>query len=225
MKVGNMAYTGPADLPGIIPVFPLPGALLLPRADMPLNIFEPRYVAMVDAALAGDRVIGMIQPVSGRVACARGPGLCTVGCAGRITSIAETGDGRYMLTLTGVSRFRIVEELPAATSFRQCRVTAGPYAADFAECASDPEIDRASVMKTFRAYLVAHNLDADWVSVDRASNELLVNTLAMMAPFGVAEKQALLEAPNLRARAETLVALTEMTLAREAAGGTSTTLQ
>jgi Lon protease-like protein len=121
-----------------------------------------------------------------------------------------------------VSRFRIVDEISAETAFRQCRITAAPFAADFAECASDPEIDRASVLKTFRAYLAAHKLDADWVSVDRASNEVLVNTLAMMAPFGVAEKQALLEAPDLRARAETLVALTEMTLAREALGGSDT---
>ena len=213
MKAGNTIYRGPADLPSVIPVFPLPAALLLPRSDMPLNIFEPRYVAMVNAALAGDRVIGMIQPDAGRAPCARGPGLCTVGCAGRLTAVAETGDGRYIVTLTGISRFSIVEEVSAETPFRLCRVTAEPFASDFAGCDAD-NVDRDMVLRTFRAYLAAHKLEADWVSVDRASNETLINTLAMMAPFGTAEKQALLEAPDLRARAETLVALTEMTLAR-----------
>ncbi len=218
MKAGNTTYAEPGDLPAIIPVFPLPAALLLPRADMPLNIFEPRYVAMVDAALAGDRVIGMIQPDAAMAACALGPALFTVGCAGRITSFAETGDGRYMITLTGVSRFRVLEEITASTPFRQCRVTASPYAADL-ECSIEDRVDRNSVLSTFRTYLAAHKLEADWVSVERASNETLVNTLAMMAPFDAAEKQALLEAPDLRARAETLVSLTEMTLARESSGG------
>ena len=185
---------------------------------MPLNIFEPRYLAMIDAALAGDRVIGMIQPDAAMAACARGPGLFTVGCAGRLTSFAETGDGRYLITLTGISRFRVLEEVAAPTPFRQCRVTAAPFAADF-ECSIEDRVDRNSVLATFRAYLAAHDLEADWASVERASNETLVNTLAMMAPFDAAEKQALLEAPDLRARAETLVALTEMTLAREGSGG------
>lgn len=215
MKAGNCAYRSPGDLPAILPVFPLPGALLLPRSDLPLNIFEPRYVAMIDAALGGDRVVGMIQPDDGKAAGALGPELCRIGCAGRITSFAETGDGRYMITLTGVSRFAIVEELPAKTPFRQCRVTALPFAGDFARI-NETEVDRKAVLKAFRSYLDAHNLDADWESVGRASNETLVNTLAMMAPFGTAEKQALLEAPDLRARAETLVALTEMSLARDA---------
>ena len=224
MKVGNATYDGPGDLPGVIPVFPLAAALLLPRSEMPLNIFEPRYLAMVDTALAGDRVIGMIQPDAALVPCARGPGLCAIGCAGRLTSFAETGDGRYMITLTGISRFRVVEEMQAPTPFRQCRVTAEPFAADFAGAGAD-NVDRHSVLLTFRAYLAAHDLEADWASVERASNETLVNTLSMMAPFDVAEKQALLEAPDLKARAETLVALTEVTLARENAGGSGRTLQ
>ena len=223
MKAGNATYRSPEDLPAVIPVFPLPAALLLPRSDMPLSIFEPRYLAMVDAALAGDRVIGMIQPDTSVAAGTRGPGLCAVGCAGRLTSFAETGDGRYMVTLTGISRFRVVEETEATTPFRQCRVSARSFAADFAGDATD-EVDRNAVLSIFRAYLIAHNLEADWVSVDRASNETLVNTLAMMAPFGAAEKQALLEAPDLRARAETLVALAEMTLARDS-GDAGRTLQ
>jgi Lon protease-like protein len=223
MKAGNCAYSSPDDLPAVIPVFPLPAALLLPRAEMPLNIFEPRYMAMIDAALAGDRVIGMIQPDDRAAACARGPGLCTIGCAGRITSLAETGDNRYMITLTGIARFRVVEEISATTPFRLYRVTAAPFAADFAE-SDEKKVDRSAVLAAFRAYLDAHNLEADWDSVNRTPNEALINALAMMAPFGPAEKQALLEAPDLKTRAETLVAITEMSLARDP-GGSPRSLQ
>jgi len=219
MKAGNCPYTCPEDLPAIIPVFPLPAALLLPRAEMPLNIFEPRYLAMVDAALSGKRIIGMIQPDERLPSCARGASLCAVGCAGRITSFAETGDNRYMITLTGIARFRIVEEVQTTTPYRQCRISAVPFCTDFAGNCDEETVDRGSVLATFRAYLDAHNLETDWESVDNASNETLVNALAMMAPFGPAEKQALLEAPDLKARAETLVAITEMTLARTAASG------
>jgi Lon protease-like protein len=197
-------------------MFPLPAGLLLPRAEMPLNIFEPRYVAMIDAALASDRVVGMIQPDERKVPCSQGPGLCDVGCAGRITTFAETGDDRYMITLTGVARFRVVDEVRAGTPFRQCRVTTMPFVVDFDADSDEAAVDRKAVLRTFRDYLEANNLEADWESVGRASNETLINALAMMAPFGPAEKQALLEAPDLRARAETLVALTEMSLA----GGT-----
>jgi Lon protease-like protein len=218
VKAGNCAYERPEDLPAVIPVFPLPEALLLPRAELPLNIFEPRYVAMIDAALAGDRVIGMIQPDEGKGPCTLGPSLCRIGCAGRLTSVAETGDGRYMVTLTGIARFLVVEEVVTTTLFRQCRVSAAGFAGDFAATIDESRVDRGSVLRTFRDYLDAHNLEADWDSVGRASNETLINTLAMMAPFGTAEKQALLEAPDLRARAETLVALTEMSLAREGSG-------
>jgi Lon protease-like protein len=211
MKAGNCSYGCAADLPSVIPVFPLPCALLLPRGDIPLNIFEPRYIAMVDAAMASDRVIGMIQPDDSAAPCACGPTLRQVGCAGRIISFAETGDGRYMITLTGIARFRIVEELPLTAPFRRCRVNAEPFGNDFVT--QEAAVDRQAVLRAFRAYLTAHNLDADWESVGRASNETLVNALAMMAPFGAAEKQALLEAPDLKARAETLVAVTEMALA------------
>ncbi len=215
MKAGNCSYRGPEDLPARIPVFPLPAGLLLPRADLPLNIFEPRYIAMIDAVLAGERVVGMIQPDDSKAPCSLGPSLCKVGCAGRLTSFAETGDGRYMVTLTGVARFVIVEEVPTPTLFRQCQVTAAPFAGDFGSPSDETSVDRGSVLKTFRDYLDAHNLEADWDSVGRASNETLINALAMMAPFGTAEKQALLEAPSLKARAETLVAITEMSLARD----------
>jgi Lon protease-like protein len=219
MKAGNIAYRCPEDLPAIIPVFPLPGALLLPRAELPLNIFEPRYLAMIDAAMAGNRIIGMIQPDEAVPGKAGHPALCAIGCAGRITSFAETGDDRYVITLTGISRFRILEEIVAPVPFRQCRVTAVSFTADFTGCVRDKSVDRRSVLRTFRAYLDAHNLETDWDSVDSASNETLINALAMMAPFGCAEKQALLEAPDLCSRAETLVAITEMSLARDAGGG------
>jgi hypothetical protein len=206
-------------------VFPLPGALLLPRSDMPLNIFEPRYVAMIDWALKHHRIVGMIQPDENAAPGSLGPTLFAIGCAGRITSFAETGDGRYMITLTGISRFKILEELTGGAPFRRCRVTAIPFAGDFAAKTPDEAVDRNAVLKTFRAYLDAHNLDADWESVGRASNETLVNALAMMAPFGNAEKQALLEAPDLRSRAETLVAITEMSLARDPGSSTGHSLQ
>lgn len=212
MQAGNIVYTAPGDLPEVIPVFPLAGALLLPRAEMPLNIFEPRYMAMVDAALAGNRVIGMIQPEDGPEGEAA-PALRTIGCAGRITALEESGDGRYAITLTGISRFRILEEVPSASAFRLCRVTAAPFAEDFGD-GNAGAVDRIAVLNTFRAYLEAHNLQADWETVGEASNEVLVNALSMMAPFAPAEKQALLEAPDLKTRAETLVAITEVSLAR-----------
>ncbi len=224
MKSGNITYRVPEDLPPVVPVFPLSAALLLPCADLPLNIFEPRYIAMVDAALCGDRVIGMVQPDDHAPPLKSGPALLGVGCAGRITSFAETGDGRYMITLSGIARFRIVEELAATTPFRQCRITAEPFAVDFAPCPANDTVDRDMVLKTFCAYLKVHELEADWESVGRASNETLVNTLAMIAPFGPAEKQALLEAPDLRARAETLIAITEMALAGQT-GARDHTLQ
>jgi Lon protease-like protein len=217
MRIGNQAYDDPRSLAPIIPVFPLAGALLLPRGQLPLNIFEPRYVAMVDAALAGDRMIGMVQP---RLGAAAPPvaDLAPIGCTGRITSFAETGDGRYMITLTGIARFRIVEEVTEGTLFRCCRVTAEDFCGDFEPSAGESEVDRKRLLDTFRAYLKARDMKADWTTVDQASNETLVNALAMMSPYGPAEKQALLEAPDLKSRAETLIAITEMSLAREPGG-------
>ncbi len=212
MKAGNCAYGCCKDVPEVVPVFPLPCALLLPRADMPLNIFEPRYLAMVDAAIRRDRVIGMIQPDTAAPASAHGPALRSVGCLGRIVSFAETGDGRYLITLTGVARFRVLEEISSACPFRECRVSCSAFEEDFADKLGD--IDRASVLRAFRSYLDSNRLSVCWDTVNGASDETLVNALAMMAPFGPAEKQALLEAPTLRERADTLIAITEMALAR-----------
>ena len=214
MRVGNALYRLAKDLPSAIPVFPLAGALLLPGGRMPLNIFEPRYLQMIDQAMAGSRLIGMVQPsLDGALRDDGEPELCNVGCAGRIISLAETGDGRYLISLQGVCRFRIVQELAAKVPFRQCKIR--PFLADLEEDPVAAEVDRPALLKAFRAYLQANDLEADWESVSRAENGILVNALSMMAPYGPAEKQALLEAPDLKTRAETLIAITEMTLARE----------
>ncbi|MBH0237812.1 LON peptidase substrate-binding domain-containing protein [Methylobrevis albus] len=230
MMVGNAVYDTPADLPAEIPVFPLTGALLLPRGQLPLNIFEPRYLAMIDAALGSDRLVGMVQYAD--VAPGGAPtepgvpaDLRAVGCAGRITSFGETGDGRYHIALTGVTRFRILAETTDGTLFRTCRVTAEPFAADFHGESGGAAVDRSQLLRTFEAYLEANDLEADWDGVERATNEALVNALSMMSPFGPAEKQALLEAPDLKTRADTLVAITEMALERQKGGGGAPSLQ
>ena len=214
MQAGNAHYRQGSDLPTVVAVFPLSAALLLPGGRMPLNIFEPRYLQMIDEAMKGSRLVGMIQPsLHGAQREDGEPELCQVGCLGRITSLAETGDGRYLIALQGVCRFRVASELSVKTPFRQCRVM--PFAADLREERGADEINRPALLKTFRAYLEANSLDADWESVSRAENAMLVNALSMMAPYGAAEKQALLEAPDLKTRAETLIAITEMALARE----------
>lgn len=209
MHVGNARYLKAEDIPETIPVFPLSGALLLPGGQLPLNIFEPRYLMMFDQALATDRIIGMVQPAFGENGVA---GLCTVGCAGRITSIAETGDGRYMTTLTGICRFRLIEEIRGSAPYRSFRIA--PFVTDLTASDEEKTVDRPALLSAFRAYLDANKLEADWDSVERASNVTLVTSLSMMSPFGPAEKQALLEAPDMKSRAETLVAITEIVLAQ-----------
>jgi Lon protease-like protein len=211
----NVAYRRPDDLPDVIPVFPLAGALLLPRGQMPLNIFEPRYLAMVDDALSsGRRLIGMIQPDTAHRGSEEKPSLYRIGCVGRITQLGETGDGRYLMELTGIARFRIAEELSVATPYRQCRVAYAPYADDFIARKGEDAVDRAALLAALAAFLKANDLKADWDGIENAPNEALVNALAMMSPYGAAEKQALLEAPDLKTRAEILVAVTEIELAK-----------
>ena len=211
----NAEYRGPADLPETIPVFPLPGALLLPRGQMPLNIFEPRYLAMVDDSLRdGHRMIGMIQPDTAHPGSETKPNLYKVGCVGRITQLAETGDGRYLLQLTGVARFRVEEELSVATAYRQCRVTYAPFADDFVARRGEEAVNRKALLASLEDFLKANKLKADWEGIENAPNEALVNALAMMSPYGPAEKQAMLEAPDLKTRAEILVAVTEIELAK-----------
>jgi len=212
----NAQYRGPIEMPGVIPVFPLPGALLLPRGQMPLNIFEPRYLAMVDDSLRdGHRLIGMIQPDVAHAGAAGKPALYKIGCVGRITQLAESGDGRYLLELTGVSRFRIEEELKVATPYRQCRVTYAPFADDFTARKGENAVDRAALLAALTNFLKANDLKADWDGIEKAPNEALVNALSMMSPYGAAEKQALLEAPDLKTRAEILIAITEIELAKK----------
>lgn len=215
----NAVYNGPSDLPDVIPVFPLPGALLLPRGQMPLNIFEPRYLAMIDDALAGKRLIGMIQPDVRHKESAR-PVLYKVGCVGRITQLAESGDGRYLLELTGIARFEVQEELTVTTPYRQCRVGFARFADDFIARKGEDEVDREAVLTALRDFLKANNLKADWQGIETAPNEALVNALAMMSPYGTPEKQAMLEAKDLKSRAEILVALTEIELAKARTGET-----
>jgi len=211
----NAMYRGPGELPAIVPVFPLPGALLLPRGQMPLNIFEPRYLAMIDDAMADrHRLIGMIQPDTAHPGSMDRPNLYKIGCVGRITQLAETGDGRYVLELTGVTRFRIVDEPHVLTPYRQARVDYQPFVDDFEPRKGEEAVDREALLKALAGFLKANKLNADWDGIEKAPNEALVNALAMMSPYGAAEKQAMLEAQDLKTRAEILVALTEMELAR-----------
>lgn len=206
------------ELPPVIPVFPLGGVLLLPRGDLPLNIFEPRYLTMIDSALAGDRVIGMIQPALGADEKLETPPLCRIGCAGRLSAFQESGDGRYLISLSGLCRFEIVDELVALTPYRQCRVNYGRFTEDLVPRRGEDEVNRKLLLTTFQRYLEANNLQADWSGINSAPNEALVTALSMMAPYGPREKQALLEADTLANRAEMLVAMTEMTLTRHKDG-------
>lgn len=222
----NAVYRGPADLPKVIPVFPLAGALLLPRGQMPLNIFEPRYLAMVDDALReGHRLIGMIQPDARRPGPEDRPPLYKIGCVGRITQLAETGDGRYLIQLTGIARFRLDHELTVGTPYRQCQVSYAPFVDDFVARRGEDEVDRKAVLAALSDFLKANKLKADWEGIESAPNEALVNALAMMAPYGAAEKQAMLEAADLKTRAEILVAVTKMELAKVATSDDEPSLQ
>jgi Lon protease-like protein len=214
LQVGNAHYRTEKDIPAVVPLFPLSGALLLPCGQMPLNIFEPRYLDMIDDVLARHRIVAIIQPCFDRDAdggeC---PALCQVGTLGRITSLSETGDGRYIISLVGICRFRLLEEAPQKKAYREGRIA--PFLNDLSSDNGADKVNRQALLESFRAYLESNNLEADWESVSQASNATLVNTMSMMAPYGPAEKQALLEAPDLKTRAETLIAITEIALARD----------
>ena len=224
MQVGNARYLTESDLPDTLAVFPLSGVLLLSGGHLPLNVFEPRYLSLVDDALKGNRLIGVIQPdlAEADESPAGSPQLCSVGTIGRITTFGETGDGRYVIDLAGVCRFRVIDELAGSLAYRRCRIA--PFISDLHEPEDDPRVDRTALLKAFRSYLDANKLEVDWEAVSKTTNRMLVNSLAMMAPFGAPEKQALLEAPDLRTRSETLVAMTEMVLAK-AFGDAPKTLQ
>jgi Lon protease-like protein len=201
-------YMKAADLPQVIPVFPLDGALLLPGGRLPLNIFEPRYLNMIDDAMSGDRIIGMIQTRPGGDR--ERPALAPVGCAGRITSYAETGDGRYIITLTGICRFQPGDELPVQTPYRQVRARFEPYEGDLAEPNAEGLLDRTMFFDVLKAYLDHRGLDIDWETAKAAPPDALINSLAIGLPFEAPEKQALLEAYSLADRRDTLIALLEI---------------
>lgn len=225
MQAGNAIYETIADLPPVLPVFPLSGALLLPRTQLPLNIFEQRYIDMIDAALAGNRLIGMVQPLPDRATDDPDkPVLASVGCVGRLTSFQETGDGRYLVSLQGITRFTLGQERKVFASFREVECDFAAFAGDLKCGEGEDDVDRNGLLRTLREYLDANNLEADWQSVSEAETEVLVNALCMMCPYGPQEKQALLEARDLKTRAETLIAITEMDLARSQNDG-GTTLQ
>jgi Lon protease-like protein len=202
------SYRQLSDLPQLIPVFPLDGALLLPGGELPLQIFEPRYLNMVDDAMAGDRVIGMIQTRGGSRS---RPKLAEVGCVGRITSYAETSDGRYLITLTGVCRFQAGEELDLRLPYRQLRANYDRFGDDLDdEDAQASEAARARFATALKSYLNQRDLDIDWDTAQEAPLEALVNSLCMGLPFDPAEKQAFLEAPDLAGRFEVLTTLLEI---------------
>lgn len=198
------------DLPEIIPVFPLPGALLLPRARLPLHLFEPRYLAMMDDVLKTDnRLIGMIQPYE---APGKSDRLHAIGCAGRLTAFSETEDGRYMVTLSGMSRFRVVTEEDGFTPYRRCKVSWDGFGRDLGPTEMDEGFDRATFLQTLGRFFDDQGLKTDWESLSEAEDELLINSLSMLCPFEPEDKQALLEAPSLTTRRETLVTLIEYAL-------------
>lgn len=196
------------DLPDNLPLFPLTGVVLLPRGALPLNIFEPRYLEMVDHALQGDRLIGMIQPIENEEKVLK-PALSQVGCAGKIVSFRETEDNRYLITLAGVCRFRLLGEIAGSTAWRAGVCDFAPFGADLAQTAEE-DFPRDRLLAALKSYLANRDMKADWKSVMTAPGEALVNALAMMCPFDPAEKQALLEARTFHDRASTLVALLEM---------------
>lgn len=220
-------YHGPSDLPRELPLFPLRGAILLPRATLPLNVFEPRYLEMVDDVMRGDRLIGIIQPdvpvePSDRIIESpkgNNSPLKRVGCVGRVTTYQELDDGRILVTLTGIARFRLTEERPTQKPYRLAFADWSDYAGDFSAGLGEDHVDREALLRVLRRYLDANRMQADWPVILKSSSEFLVNALSVMSPYGAEEKQALLEAPDLKVRAEVLVALAEMELAAGSRGG------
>jgi len=197
-------------MPAILPVFPLQGALLLPGARLPLNIFEPRYLAMIDEALASHRTIGMIQPrTPEQIEVSDHPEIYPLGCAGRLTSFEETSDGRYLISLTGICRFTVTEELPLKNGYRLVQADYAPWANDFSLTGQD-NIDRDHLTKALKDYLTARQLDADWEALEKTPTDDLVAIVAMVCPFSAPEKQALLESPTLTERASLIISMLEM---------------
>lgn len=205
-----------ANLPDLIPLFPLSGVIVLPRARLPLNIFEPRYLAMFEDVLkTRERLIGMVQPMDIE---AEGP-LHVVGCAGRITSFTETDDGRYMVSLTGVSRFTIDQQVEGLAPYLQANVRWQDFDRDLGAAEHDDGLDRDQFLALLERFFAVEELDTDWDNLKKAGTEMLVNSLSMLAPFSPEDKQAMLEAKTLSTRRETLVTLMEFALRRGETGG------
>jgi len=201
----------PEDLPKDFPIFPLPGALLLPRGKLPLNIFEPRYLAMTEDALGAGRMFGMIQPDPRQPEGPNGPGLYRIGCLGRMVSFSETDDGRYLITLTGLARFAISEELPMRRGYRRVRADFSDFAADLAPTGEvEPGYDRATLLQSLRGYFAHRGFEANWDAINQMPDDALLVTLSMVCPFAPAEKQALLEATTPADRAEALLTLLQI---------------
>lgn len=206
-------------LPLELPIFPLSGVLLLPDATLPLNVFEPRYLNMVEDALGNGRVIGMVQPKVAEMESPEGePVVYETGCAGRIISFAETGDGRFAITLLGLCRFNVVSELPLESGYRRIAPDYSPYFDDLSDDMSSVT-NRDTLLKTVQAYFIANGIDADWDSIEQAADSALVTTLSMLCPFAPSEKQALLECDNTLARGELLGSLMALSLHGDAANG------
>lgn len=216
----NKSYLRPSDLPAVIPLFPLAGAILLPGGQLPLNIFEPRYLAMLDDSMAGQRIIGMVQPApDAEAGPGKTPALRQVGAAGRITQMSETGDGRYFVVLSGVARFDIIEEIDAPTPYRQARVDFARYADDFQPQDAIPARERQGLNSIAFALTRALELDIAKKDLEAMPDFDMIAVFAMIGPFNPAEKQALLEAPDLVARADLLLALSEVALSRATKAG------
>jgi Lon protease-like protein len=212
------------QLPRALPIFPLAGVLLLPGGKLPLNIFEPRYLAMTRDAMAGSRMIGMIQPLDPKSR-AKAPEVYLTGCAGKITAFSETDDGRFQITLTGVCRFAVVEELGVTTPYRQVLASFARFRDDLASAAEPDAVQRRRLLPALKAYLELTSIPADWKAIERAPNDALVNSLAMICPFEPSEKQALLEAHDLTERSRVMTALIEMALLQRAGGSAGTSIQ
>ena len=230
-------YNKLSDLPTSLPVFPLRGIVLLPRTALPFNIFEPRYLEMIDDVLGGERLIGLIQPAAKSLQSKEATGdellqeehsespqdrnwpLRGTGCIGRVTGFEEQENGRMAITLTGICRFKVQEETNLSKPYRICDINCEPYAADLGGDDDEGEVDREKLLSLLRLYLNANDMTADWRSIHRSSTGYLVNTLCIHSPYGPEEKQALLEAKSLQVRAEILMALAEMELASKNEGG------
>jgi uncharacterized protein len=208
---------GSVALPAILPIFPLAGVLLLPRGRLPLNIFEPRYLAMTRDALASERLIGMVQPSDPTVSDANPP-VYPIGCAGRITSFAETDDGRFLITLTGISRFRITEELPLLEGYRRIVPEWTDFARDL-EGEEEPGFDKERLIRGLKTFFRHHQISVDWDAIASTPIDRLVTSVAMMCPFEPSEKQAMLEASDLDDRGQLLTAIIEMAVLNRPSNG------